>query len=89
MKVKICSHLEELNEIKSPESYECSECVKTNDTWMHLRCCQTCGVVLCCDSSPNKHASTHAKEHNHQVIISAEPEERWAWCYEDEKILRY
>jgi len=67
----------------------CEECVKTGSSWVHLRKCLTCGAVLCCDSSPNKHMSTHAKTEGHPVAISAEPGERWAWCYEDEIFQRY
>jgi len=89
MKLKSCDHLDALEEIKQPESSVCRECQKSGSTWLHLRCCQTCGAVLCCDSSPNRHASKHAEEAGHPVIISAEPRERWAWCYVDELIKRY
>jgi hypothetical protein len=44
----------------------------------------TCGEVGCCDSSPNRHASRHAREHNHPVAASFEPGEDWCWCFEDE-----
>ena len=44
-----------------PKARECEECVKIRSTWVHLRTCQTCGVTLCCDSSPNRHASKHAQ----------------------------
>ena len=68
-----------------PKAYECEECVKTGDRWVHLRTCQECGITLCCDSSPNKHASAHARSHpGHHVVRSAEPGENWYWCYEDE-----
>ncbi|NAS12545.1 UBP-type zinc finger domain-containing protein [Poritiphilus flavus] len=86
---KKCEHLEAISSVKPSESYECAECVKTGDRWVHLRTCQSCGVTLCCDSSPNKHASKHAKAHGHQVISSAEPNERWLWCYTHEAISRY
>lgn len=89
MKTKTCRHLDEWGEVKKPSVLVCEECEKTGSSWLHLRCCQTCGAVLCCDSSPNKHASKHAAESGHPVIISAEPGERWAWCYEDELIKRY
>ncbi len=80
-----CEHLENF-EKKEPQSYTCEECVKTGDRWVHLRTCQTCGVTLCCDSSPNKHASKHAISHGHPVAISAEPGEKWAYCYEHQEI---
>ncbi len=79
----MCTHFETL-ELKDPKGYECEECVKTGDRWVHLRTCQSCGVTLCCDSSPNKHASKHARSHKHPVIRSAEPGENWVYCFEHE-----
>jgi hypothetical protein len=84
-----CSHLREIETIKEAKAYECEECVKTGDNWVHLRTCQTCGATLCCDSSPNRHASGHAKASGHPVIASAEPGERWLYCYVDEAFTKY
>jgi uncharacterized UBP type Zn finger protein len=84
----ICDHLQSLKVI-SPDKHFCEECVKTQDHWVHLRACQTCGVVLCCDSSPNQHATQHYRQSGHPVVISAEPGERWAWCYRHEKLAGY
>jgi len=64
-----------------PKVRACEECVKIGSAWLHLRTCQTCGVTLCCDSSPNRHASKHARAVKHPVIASAEPGERWLYCY--------
>jgi uncharacterized UBP type Zn finger protein len=50
--------------------------------------CQTCGTIGCCDSSPNRHASRHAREAAHPVARSVEPGEDWSWCYVDELMLR-
>jgi len=44
----------------------------------------TCGAVRCCDSSPNRHASKHAKAIGHPIVKSLEPGEGWLWCYVDE-----
>ena len=38
----------------------CDECVKIDARWVHLRTCQECDTTLCCDNSPNRHASKHA-----------------------------
>ena len=46
--------------------------------------CQSCGEIGCCDSSPNRHASKHARAAGHPVARSAEPGEDWSWCYVDE-----
>jgi hypothetical protein len=83
------SHLDALTDIKQPRRHVCEECVKTGDRWMHLRTCQTCDATLCCDSSPNQHASKHAHAAHHPVIASAEPGERWLYCYVDEAYAEY
>ena len=85
----ICSHLEAITSVKEAKRRECEECVKIGGRWVHLRTCQECGVTLCCDSSPNRHASKHAKASGHPVIASAEPGERWLYCYVDEATLEY
>lgn len=55
--------------------------------WVHLRMCQTCGHIGCCDSSPNRHATAHAHGTDHAIARSFEPGEGWYWCYIDEEIL--
>ncbi|MBE9461929.1 UBP-type zinc finger domain-containing protein [Dyadobacter subterraneus] len=85
----ICGHLEAITELKFPVKHECSECMKTGGNWVHLRTCQACGETLCCDSSPNKHMSKHAAEKGHPVAISAEPKERWLWCFKDKQMAEY
>ncbi|MHB8492266.1 MAG: UBP-type zinc finger domain-containing protein, partial [Solirubrobacteraceae bacterium] len=50
----------------------------------HLRMCQTCGQIGCCDSSRNHHASSHAHASGHPVMRSVEPGEDWSWCVVDE-----
>jgi hypothetical protein len=84
-----CKHIDQLTELKEAKDYICEECVKTGDTWLHLRTCQTCGVTLCCDSSPNTHMTKHFQATSHPVIISAEPGERWIWCFKDEVFAGY
>jgi len=86
---EICEHLSEIKDIKPAKAYECEECVKTGDDWVHLRTCQECGVTLCCDSSPNQHASHHAQASGHPVIASAEPGEQWLYCYPDDDFMDY
>ena len=86
MRLGSCEHLDSF-ENKDPKAYECEECVKTGNSWVHLRTCQECGVTLCCDSSPNQHASAHAREMNHPVIKSAEPGENWAYCFIHDSLL--
>ena len=84
-----CDDISRIKEVKQPAKRECSECVKSGSRWMHLRTCQTCGVTLCCDSSPNKHASKHARASTHPVIASAEPGEQWLYCYPHDAFAEY
>lgn len=84
-----CSHLAGIDEVRDPEAHECFECVKTGSEWVHLRTCQTCGRTHCCDSSPNRHATAHFRATDHPVVASAEPGERWLYCYPDEAFTRY
>ena len=84
-----CSHLQAITTIRRPIRQVCDECTKIGGEWVHLRTCQQCGATLCCDSSPNRHASVHAQAAGHPVIASAEPGERWLYCYEDDALVQY
>ena len=86
---KICTHIDAIDDVKQPKKRVCDECVKIKGQWVHLRTCQTCGVTLCCDSSPNRHASKHARSVGHPVIASAEPGERWLYCFPDDAFAEY
>ena len=85
----ICSHLAAVKKVRHGTRRECAECVKMHATWVHLRTCQECGVQLCCDSSPNRHASHHANASGHAVVTSDEPGERWLYCYPDDGFAEY
>jgi hypothetical protein len=84
-----CPHLDGIATVKHPVQAVCVECRKTGSTWLHLRTCQECGITLCCDSSPNRHATRHARSSGHPVIASAEPGERWLYCYADDAFIEY
>ena len=62
----------------------CEECLKLGGRWVHLRMCQSCGRVGCCDASPNRHATAHFDQSGHPVIRSIEPGEAWSYCYVDD-----
>jgi hypothetical protein len=40
--------------------------------------------VGCCDDSPSKHASQHARGDSHPIVTSVEPGEFWSYCYVDD-----
>ena len=79
-----CSHLSEIKKVTPNTPDGCEECLQTGDSWVHLRLCETCGHVGCCDSSKNKHATKHFHATAHPLIKSFERGEDWGWCYVDE-----
>lgn len=87
--VRAYVHISEIETVRQPTVRVCEECVKIASRWVHLRICQTCAATLCCDSSPQQHATKHAHASNHPVIASAEPGERWLYCYPDEEFAEY
>jgi hypothetical protein len=84
-----CSHIGGITAVKRAKRQECDECVKIGAWWVHLRTCQQCGATLCCDSSPNRHATKHVRASGHPVIASAEPGEQWLYCYPDDAYVEY
>ncbi|RAK67066.1 UBP-type zinc finger domain-containing protein [Hymenobacter edaphi] len=90
MQPKLCAHLAALGGHVTPAStHACAECLALGDTWVHLRVCQQCGHVGCCDDSKNKHATKHYHSTQHPVVASAEPGERWLWCFVDQSFAEY
>ena len=84
-----CEHFEDVRVLPVPDAIAgCEECLKTGDSWVHLRMCLHCGHIGCCDSSPNQHARKHFGAHGHPLIRSAEPGETWGYCYIDDVTTR-
>jgi hypothetical protein len=79
-----CTHLDLIDAAVEPSGPGCVECLAEGGRWLHLRRCATCGHVGCCDSSPARHGSAHARETGHPIAQSYEPGEDWLWCYVDE-----
>lgn len=79
-----CQHLDQIRDVV-PSGPGCVEClaVGRND-WVHLRVCQSCGHVGCCDSSPGRHATAHYRTGGDPIIRSFEPGEGWYYCYPDD-----
>jgi uncharacterized UBP type Zn finger protein len=80
---QVCTHLELIRN-PQPKTKGCEECLKMGDTWVHLRLCESCGHVGCCDSSKNKHATKHFRAIGHPIVKSLEPGESWMYCYLDD-----
>ncbi len=83
---KRCSHTSQIKDVE-PAAQGCEDCLRTGDTWVHLRECLICGHVGCCDQSPNRHATKHFHATEHPIIRSFEPGEDWRWCYADEVLV--
>ena len=79
-----CTHVDSIRFDVDPSADGCEDCLAIGGTWVHLRMCQQCGHVGCCDSSPNRHATAHAQASEHVVIRSFEPGEDWFYCYADD-----
>ena len=79
-----CTHLDQILDV-TPSSPGCEDCLAMGrHDWVHLRVCQTCARVGCCDNSPGRHATRHYQKVGHPIIRSYEPGEGWYWCYVDE-----
>ena len=78
-----CDHVDTIQEL-APSGDGCVECLELGGHWVHLRMCQSCGHIGCCDSSPNTHATKHANATGHPIVRSYEPGEEWFWCYVDQ-----
>jgi uncharacterized UBP type Zn finger protein len=83
--VTVCAHIDQVKYLEpAGEVAGCEECLKTGGRWVHLRMCQICGHIGCCDNSPGRHATAHHNDTGHPIIRSVQPGEDWSWCYVDE-----
>lgn len=79
-----CDHLDLILD-PEPSGAGCVECMAAGRRdWLHLRVCQECGHVGCCDQSPGKHATAHYHAVGDPIIRSYEPGEDWYFCYIDD-----
>jgi hypothetical protein len=67
-----CSHLDQVRAVIA-ETDGCEDCLKTGDTWVHLRLGPVSGHVGGCASSKNRHATRHAGDSGHPLVGSIEP----------------
>ena len=79
-----CRHLDQIKDV-TPSGTGCVECLAAGRRdWVHLRVCQKCGHVGCCDNSPGRHSTAHNRTAGHPIIRSFEPGEDWYYCYADD-----
>ena len=84
-----CGHLDSISVSEVPADVAgCEDCLREGTRWVHLRMCQACGHIGCCDNSPERHATGHFEATGHPIIRSAEPGEMWSWCYVDSLMFR-
>ncbi len=81
-----CTYLDQIRDVQ-PSAQGCEDCLRTEDTWVHLRECLSCGHVGCCDSSKNRHATKHYHGSGHPIVATLQPGEEWRWCYVDEALV--
>ena len=79
-----CPHVDQARDVSPRTPNGCEECLKLGWQWVHLRLCQECGHVGCCDQSRGKHATAHYHSTEHAIMKSFQPGEDWSWCYIDE-----
>ena len=80
---KECTHKDQIKDVQPKDVTVCEDCIKTEDEWVALRMCLTCGHVGCCDSSKNQHARKHFESTGHPIIKSVQPGQEFEWCYVD------
>ena len=67
-----CTHLDQIRDVE-PSAQGCEDCLRTGDTWVHLRECIVCGRVDCCGSSSNKQATKHFYTEGHPLVKRFKP----------------
>ena len=66
-----CTHIPAHLKNVRPRTRGCEECLKTGDSWVHLRMCLECGHIGCCASSPAAHAISPANSVIQSVLRTA------------------
>ena len=79
----ICTHLDQVLVERPERVVGCEDCLAIGASWVHLRVCQECGHVGCCDDSPGRHTTAHNRATAHPIVRSFEPGEDWYYCYPD------
>ena len=83
-----CMHNRQSDPSVPPSGTGCVECLGSGGWWFHLRRCAACGHIGCCDSSPGRHPTAHARSSGHRIIRSYEPGEDWFYDYDTENAVQ-
>jgi len=85
-----CAHIEAVDSIKQAKKTRLRR-VRENRRAVGSTCgpARNAAARTAANNSPNKHATKHAKATSHPVIASAEPGERWLYCYPDDAFAEY
>ena len=84
--MQACTHLDQIRDV-GPSAEGCGERLRMGDSWVHLRECLSCGHIGCCDSSKNRHATTHYRATDHPIVRFFQPGEHRIWCCVDEVVM--
>lgn len=80
-----CIHVPEDMTPPRVVSKGCEDCLAAGKRdWVHLRMCQICGHIGCCNDSPSTHATKHHAATDHALLRSYEPDEDWWYCFIDD-----
>jgi hypothetical protein len=63
MKQGACAHAAAVKDPPPRTPEGCEECLRIGDEWVHLRLCEECGHVGCCDSSKARRLLRQLEEH--------------------------
>lgn len=80
-----CTHLDAVRTVL-PQSIRCGVC-GDDAGGLARQICMSCGHVGCGPNSPRRHAHQHFLRTGHPIVRSAEPGDRWGWCFLDDQPL--
>ena len=85
MPTDACAHIGAVTTDQAARKrHVCEECVKMGAQWVHLRTCQELRDDALLRQLAQSPCHAHARASGHPVIASAEPGERWLYCYPDD-----
>jgi hypothetical protein len=77
------THLDHVRMTRLPEA-GCEERLATEGRWLHAPVCLEWGKFRCCDDSPNRHVTAHARKQQPPAHPLARAGQTWSWCFADD-----